>query len=136
MAKNQGGPLLGRYESCPPCVCLKVEPNLRIACIEYSESIVKDAHCIEGSKDYRGANATIDALKTKWCIYSHHHGVTIAYIKALFTSCGCSFRRNRHALSTRHQNLDLNKPLVTIINTKKGNVDMYLVNLMMEHQVR
>ncbi|KAI5055867.1 hypothetical protein GOP47_0029388 [Adiantum capillus-veneris] len=115
----------------------KVEPKLKIACIEDWESIVKDAHCNGNLEAHKGIRSTLDTLQAHWCIDSHRHGIPLAYIKAFVDSCGCIVRKHQlQEASTRQKKIDINKPAVTITNIHKDNVENYLEGLVIEHKAR
>ena len=125
-----------KNEDGSSCLCLCEEPKLRIACIEDWGDIVHNAHHIEGSKEHRGANATLEIIKSIWCVDIHWHGIPLSYIKAYVQSCGCSGKEKLQDKPLMHQNIDLNKVAPYVSNTVRDNVNIHLENIMVEYKTR
>lgn len=119
-------------------LCLKASPHLLIASMEDWEGIIQGIHC---KLNHLGIMATLDAIKSRWCIDMRKHGIPVAYIKDVIKSCQlCKSIHNQQVdfdtfPDLRNKNGQKILPKEVIV-TNRCDVDRTLCDIMIKHKVR
>ncbi|KAI5060836.1 hypothetical protein GOP47_0023341 [Adiantum capillus-veneris] len=112
--------------------------GLKIAYIEDWARIVRAAHCPSRHEKHLGVVATINAIKTEWCIDTRKHGISHDYIRDSVIACGCLLEEKAisHDVSSWPACSWSTTTSSTSIETTLSQVEPQLANIMIKHQTR
>ena len=118
------------------CLYLRSSPKLKISYIEKWESIVQECHKEEGGAVHLEFDATLQRIKSTWCVDIRRQGIPLAFVKDVLQFCECAKWKESHNGS---QLISKKKNTLTLEhaqNVSMSHVQEALIKIMIDFKVR